>query len=194
MSSLENHRESVGDGYSLDVQNVVATSELGVEVDISMLQDDLPHAQYRPEQFNGLIYRNEELETTNLIFRTGKIVSTGADKIDKSIRSIQDTLSSIESLGLDVDPPESPEVVNVVCSTEVADSFNLNAVMIGLGMENVEYEPEQFPGAIYRIDEVGVAVLLFASGKVVVVGGSDYAQAKEGLEYAVRKLEEIDLL
>jgi len=62
------------------------------------------------------------------------------------------------------------EVQNIVASADLGQEINLNTVAITLGLEKVEYEPEQFPGLVYRLDDPKVVVLLFGSGKMVCTG------------------------
>ncbi|MDI6902958.1 MAG: TATA-box-binding protein, partial [Methanocellales archaeon] len=71
---------------------------------------------------------------------------------------------------------------------------NLNAIAIGLGLENIEYEPEQFPGLVYRIDEPNVVVLVFGSGKLVVTGGKTLYDCEKGVEVVRRQIESLGLL
>jgi transcription initiation factor TFIID TATA-box-binding protein len=70
-------------------------------------------------------------------------------------------------------------IQNLVCTAELGESLNLNALAIGLGLESTEYEPEQFPGLIYRPPEADSVVLLFASGRVVITGSPDLGAAEE---------------
>jgi transcription initiation factor TFIID TATA-box-binding protein len=75
-----------------------------------------------------------------------------------------------------------------------AVSINLNAIAIGLGLENVEYEPEQFPGLVYRLGEPNVVVLLFGSGKMVITGGKQPEDVEAATEELVSQLTDLDLL
>ena len=72
-------------------------------------------------------------------------------------------------------------------------SLHLNAIAIGLGLEHVEYEPEQFPGLVYRLDEPSVVVLLFGSGKAVITGGKQPADAAEAIEVVMSRLANLGL-
>jgi len=78
------------------------------------------------------------------------------------------------------------EVQNIVASGDLGARINLNAIAISLGLERVEYEPEQFPGLVYRLDAPKVVVLLFGSGKLVCTG----ARKPEDAEAAVDKITE----
>ncbi|HEX7514883.1 MAG TPA: TATA-box-binding protein, partial [archaeon] len=72
--------------------------------------------------------------------------------------------------------------------------LNLNAIAIGLGLENIEYEPEQFPGLVYRLSEPKVVVLLFGSGKLVVTGGRVPEDAANAVDRIVKELKSLSLM
>ncbi|MGZ7171974.1 MAG: TATA-box-binding protein, partial [Halobacteriota archaeon] len=72
--------------------------------------------------------------------------------------------------------------------------LNLNAIAIGLGLENIEYEPEQFPGLVYRLSEPKVVVLLFGSGKLVVTGGRVPEDAANAVDRIVNELKSLSLM
>ncbi len=71
-------------------------------------------------------------------------------------------------------------------------TLNLDAV--ALELENTEYEPEQFPGLVYRLQDPKVVLLLFGSGKVVCTGAKTKDDAKLGVERAYDRLSELDLI
>ncbi|BAI61357.1 putative TATA-box-binding protein [Methanocella paludicola SANAE] len=78
--------------------------------------------------------------------------------------------SKMNSVGIEVKPKPQATVQNIVSSADLGCLLNLNSVCIAFGLENVEYEPEQFPGLVLRLDPPKVAVLLFGSGKMVITG------------------------
>ncbi len=91
---------------------------------------------------------------------------------------------------------ENPQITvqNIVASADLHTILNLNAIAIGLGLENIEYEPEQFPGLVYRIDEPKVVVLIFSSGKLVVTGGKTPEDCERGVEVVRQQLDNMGLL
>jgi transcription initiation factor TFIID TATA-box-binding protein len=95
-----------------------------------------------------------------------------------------------------MDVIEEPEdewfsIQNYVCTGELGQSLNLNALAIGLGLEKTEYEPEQFPGLIYRPLGADSVVLLFASGRVVITGSPDIEAAERALSMLKDKISDI---
>ena len=95
-------------------------------------------------------------------------------------------------LGIPVDGAPELTVQNIVTSGDLGSSLNLNAIAIEL--EDIEYEPEQFPGLVYRVDEPDVVTLLFGSGKVVITGGKDPDDAAQALDKIEAELDELGLL
>ncbi|MDP6912430.1 MAG: hypothetical protein QF736_00705, partial [Candidatus Thalassarchaeaceae archaeon] len=77
-------------------------------------------------------------------------------------------------------------VVNVVASTRVAEELDLPDIAIQL---NCEYEPEQFPGVVYRVVEPKLAILMFRSGRAVCTGGKNAANIQTGIERMMGDLQ-----
>jgi len=179
---------------TIEIENVVASTGIGQELDLASVAMDLAGAEYDPEQFPGLVYRTHEPKAAALIFRSGKIVCTGA----KSIADVHESLRLVfdELRALDIPVEENPEIVvqNIVSSADLGRTLNLNAIAIGLGLEHVEYEPEQFPGLVYRLDDPDVVALLFGSGKLVVTGGKQPDDASAAVDSIVGRLGELELL
>nr|WP_244995636.1 TATA-box-binding protein [Halomicroarcula pellucida] len=98
-------------------------------------------------------------------------------------------LSYLDELGPELDDP-NVELKNVVAVGNLDREINLVALMIGLGLEKAEYEPEQFPGLVYRPTESRCVMLVFASGKVVVTGGKTREEDQEAFDHLKAKVEE----
>jgi len=79
----------------------------------------------------------------------------------------------------------------MVCSYDLGKYINLNKVVITLNVENIEYEPEQFPGLVYRIKDPKIVVLIFSSGKIILTGGKNLEDVKKGLEVLEQQLESV---
>ncbi len=170
----------------IKIENVVASTSLGEELDLQSIALALDGAEYEPEQFPGLIYRLKEPKTATLLFRSGKVVCTGAKSLEHVKVAINKVAKQIERAGIKIKVEPKIEVQNIVASSDLGAEINLNAIAISLGLEKVEYEPEQFPGLVYRIDEPKVVVLLFGSGKLVCTG----ARKPQDVEAAVNKITE----
>lgn len=179
-------------GQSITVENVVVSTGVSQELDLEELSTDLVGADYVPDNFPGLIYRTPDPHATSLIFRSGKIVCTGADSTADARECVDIVTSDLEDLGINIEL--DPVIVqNIVASGDLGESLNLNAIAIGLGLESVEYEPEQFPGLVYRMDEPDAVILLFGSGKCVITGTKDTDTSVNALETISEELESLGL-
>ena len=78
-------------------------------------------------------------------------------------------------------------VVNVVASTRVAEELDLPDIAIQL---NCEYEPEQFPGLVYRVVDPKLAILMFRSGRAVCTGGKNQNNIEVGIERMTKDLRD----
>jgi transcription initiation factor TFIID TATA-box-binding protein len=170
---------------TIKIENVVATSTIGTELNLNAITQALVGAEYEPEQFPGIVYRLKDPKTATLIFRSGKVVCTGAKSSAAVKKAINIVVSNLADAGFDVLKDPEVTVQNMVATADLKAKLNLSTIALSLGMENVEYEPEQFPGLVYRIDDPKVVALLFSSGKVVCTG----AKTKEDIVRAVDRIE-----
>jgi len=168
----------------IKIENVVASTSLGTELDLQAIVLALEGAEYDPEQFPGLIYRLKEPKTATLLFRSGKAVCTGGKSLEQVEIAISKVVKKIEAAGIVIKTKPKIEVQNIVASSDLGAKINLNSIAISLGLEKVEYEPEQFPGLVYRLDSPKVVLLLFGSGKLVCTG----ARKPEDVETAVDRI------
>jgi len=168
----------------IKIENVVATTSLSKELDLPSLSKTLEGARYDKERFPGIVYRIKEPKTAMLLFRSGKVVCTGAKSLEDVRAAIDHLIKKIGEAGVSV--AKKPEVIvqNIVASADLGSAFNLNVIAITLGLDRVEYEPEQFPGLVYRLDDPKVVMLIFGSGKMVCTGG----RRTEDVELAVVRI------
>jgi transcription initiation factor TFIID TATA-box-binding protein len=178
---------------TLAVENVVASTSIDQELNLERLAADLDEGQYDPAHFPGLVYRLQNPKTTSLIFRTGKIVCTGAESELSAKTAIEQTMDELRTLEIAVPDNPSVAIQNIVSTGDLGRRLNLNALAVGFGFEHVEYEPEQFP-VVYRFDEPAVVVLLFGSGKLVITGGKQPEDAERAIVAIHAEIEELGLL
>ncbi len=170
---------------TIRIENVVATSTIGAELNLNSIVLALEGAEYNPEKFPGIVYRLKDPKTATLIFRSGKVVCTGA-KSDVAVKkAINTVVANLADAGFEVVKDPEVTVQNMVATADLKAKLNLTTIALSLGMENVEYEPEQFPGLVYRIDDPKVVALLFTSGKVVCTG----AKTRDDIVRAVDRIQ-----
>jgi len=178
----------------IKIENVVASTSLGEELDLQKISYALDEAEYEPEQFPGLIYRLKEPKTATLLFRSGKVVCTGAKSLEDVRRAINKVAEAVGGVGISITKHPDIEVQNIVASSDLGAEINLNAIAISLSLEKVEYEPEQFPGLVYRLDKPKVVVLLFGSGKLVCTGARKPEDVGEAVDKITEELKAAGLL
>jgi len=176
------------------IENVVASTSLGHELDLKAIALALGGSEYEPEQFPGLIYRIKEPKTAILLFRSGKVVCTGAKSLEDVKTAIDRVSKQIVAAGIPIKKDPDIEVQNIVATSDLGAQLDLNAVAITLGLGAVEYEPEQFPGLVYRIDDPKVVLLMFGSGKVVCTGARKPADVDKAIEKITAELRAQGLL
>jgi transcription initiation factor TFIID TATA-box-binding protein len=179
---------------TIQIENVVASTGIGQEFDLKSLEKDLPTASYDPSRFPGVVYRTQDPKAASLVFRSGKIVTTGAESENAIYEVLSQLFDQLADLGIDVPDEPDPTIQNIVSSADLGHRLNLNAIAIGLGLENVEYDPEQFPGLVYRFDQLGPVVLLFGSGKLVITGATQPEEAVQALTRIREQLDDLELL
>lgn len=167
------------------VENVVASIDLHGEIDLEKVVSNLKNVEYNPSIFPGAIYKLEKPKTTFLIFDTGKLVCTGAKNTEEVKEAVKTLVRQLEGLGIKFSDDPTIEIQNLVASGDL-NMRNLDLDIIALTLLNCEYEPEIFPGIIYRVRGSRLTVLLFTTGKIVVAG----ARNEEDICFAVKNLLE----
>lgn len=180
--------------YNIKIENVVASTKLAESFDLTKIEAEFEGAEYNKQKFPGLVYRVSEPKAAFLVFTSGKVVCTGAKNVADVHIVISNMAKKLNDIGIQTIKEPDITVQNIVASADLRAVLNLNAIAIGLGLENIEYEPEQFPGLVYRIDEPKVVVLIFSSGKLVVTGGKSPENCGEGVEVVKQQLDSMGLL
>jgi transcription initiation factor TFIID TATA-box-binding protein len=173
------------------IVNLVASANLNATLDLYNLAITIPNIEYEPEQFPGAILKLREPKVSMLLFKNGKVICSGAASekeielgIKKASKLIHDIQRSVKVL-----KKVEYNVVNLVATANL--NMNLDLFSLAMGLDNVEYEPEQFPGAILRIHDPKITLLLFKNGKVICAGAKREALLKQGLEKAVKIIRKL---
>ena len=177
---------------SIRIENVVATGTLNQRIDLNAIVKGNPTVEYRPETFPGLVFRIKRPKSAILIFRTGKMVCTGAKSEKEANRAVRKAVRELKKSGIIIVGKPEIKVVNMVASANLSGRIELEESAYVLG--RTMYEPEQFPGLIYRMDEPKVVILLFASGKLVCTGATKEEDVYEAVAKLHEKLEEKGLI
>lgn len=178
---------------SIHIENVVASTFLGVAVDLVSLARQLVGAEYNPERFPGVVLRTEAPKAATLVFRSGKVVCTGAKSVEDVHYSLRRVFQEIKGLGVAVQEPDI-KIQNIVASADLGVELDLGAVASAIGLENVEFEPEMFPGLVRRLEVPKAVILLFGSGKMIITGAQSVRDCESALGAIVQELTSLGLL
>lgn len=164
----------------ISIENVVASATLDQKIDLLSIMKAFRNVEYRPKQFPGLVFRLKKPKTATLIFASGKMVCTGAKSEKQARGAVKKVVRELKNSGIVI--LGKPEIViqNIVASANLGGRIDLE--MAANVMENIMYEPEQFPGLIYRMTDPKVVMLLFASGKLVCTGAKKETMVREAVE------------
>jgi len=180
--------EEVLNELEYKIENVVATAQFEIKNNIPTHRIDLnqiarrdAEVEYNPERFPGIVMRADRPRATYLIFSTGKMVITGLRAADEVEAAVQQAMKRIRKTKVEVSNPIFT-IQNVVASGDLHTHIDLN--MAALVMEFAMYEPEVFPGLIYRMSEPKCCFLIFSTGKCVCTG----AKTREDVRDAFVKL------
>jgi len=170
--------------FNINIENVVASASLHQHIDLESIAKTFPLVEYKPDRFPGLVYRLKKPKVATLVFSTGKVIVAGAKSENRARRAVSKLVEELKRGGIVILGKPDVTIRNVVASADLKHRIDLEDTANGL--EGTIYEPDQFPGLIYRMKELGVVMLIFASGKLVCTGAS----REIDVEKAVGKLHE----
>ena len=177
---------------SINIENVVASASLDQTIDLNDVVKGHPGVEYRPEQFPGLVFRLKKPKTATLIFHSGKMVCTGAKSEKMARRAVMKVVKELKESGILIIGKPKLKIQNIVASAGLRGNIELEKATYSLG--KTMYEPEQFPGLIYRMAEPKVVILLFASGKLVCTGAKHEEDVYQAVNILHQRLEDKELI
>jgi transcription initiation factor TFIID TATA-box-binding protein len=176
----------------INIENVVASATLKQNIDLNAISRIFPGVEYKPEQFPGLVYRLKKPKTATLVFSSGKMVCTGAKSEHQARKAVLKVIDDLKRNGIVILGKPEIQIQNIVASAGLGGYIDLEKSTYSL--KRTMYEPEQFPGLIYRMDEPKVVILLFASGKLVCTGAKKESEVHEAVAKLQKILEEKELI
>ncbi len=181
--SKENYKKDI------HVVNIVVSTSLEHDIPLEKMAATLSNTEYNPEQFPGLVIRIKDPKTSALIFSSGKVVCTGARSMDKVQEAIKNIIKSLEKINVKISVEPKINIQNIVASGSVGFDLNLNT--LAMKLENTEYEPEQFPGLVYKLPQAKATFLLFSNGKIVCTGTKSEDEVYMALDKLIENLNKI---
>lgn len=173
---------------SLKVQNIVATTSLGKPISLTKLARTQNNTEYNPETFPGLILRVKKPKSAVLVFTSGNLVCTGTKSIQQVKQVIDIVIKQLRKINVKITDKPKINVQNIVASGSIDIMLNLN--VLALELENTEYEPEQFPGLVYKLNEPTATFLLFSNGKLVCTGTKNKQQLDDSMKQLIKNIKE----
>src|SRR3989339_2266050 len=173
----------------IKVVNIVVSTSLNHDIPLEKMASTLSNTEYNPEQFPGLVIRIKEPKTSALIFSSGKVVCTGARTMDKVHESIKKIIKSLEKINVKIKIEPKVTIQNIVAAGSVGMDLNLN--VLAMKLNNTEYEPEQFPGLVYKLKEAKATFLLFSNGKIVCTGTKSEKEVHAALDKLIVNLKKV---
>ncbi|XP_037459418.1 TATA-box-binding protein 1-like isoform X1 [Triticum dicoccoides] len=150
------------------LQNIVSTVNLDCRLDLKQIALQARNAEYNPKRFAAVIMRIRDPKTTALIFASGKMVCTGAKSEEHSKLAARKYARIVQKLGFPATFKDF-KIQNIVASCDVKFPIRLEGLAYSHGAFS-SYEPELFPGLIYRMKQPKIVLLVFVSGKIVLTG------------------------
>lgn len=175
--------------YDVTIVNIVVSTSLEHDIPLEKMAATLSNTEYNPEQFPGLVIRIKEPKTSALIFSSGKIVCTGAKTLEKVEESIQQIIKYLEKINVTITVKPQIKIQNVVAAGDIYKDLNLND--LAMQLENTEYEPEQFPGLVYKLIDARATFLLFSNGKIVCTGTRGEDEVDKAVNMLIDRLNEL---
>jgi len=171
------------------IENIVASSALGLELDLYTIASKLHDVEYEPEQFPGAILKLKEPKTSLLLFKNGKIICAGGKNEREVGAAIEKTMQMLIKYSK-ITPPKNFKPKFIIQNIVASAALGVELDLYGIASEvpDVEYEPEQFPGAILKFKIPKTSLLLFKNGKIICTGGRSEADVAAALHLAAKLL------
>jgi len=176
-------------GLDIRVVNIVVSSSLGHDIPLEKMAATLSNTEYNPEQFPGLVIRIKEPKTSALIFSSGNIVCTGAKSLEEVRQSLEKIKETLKKINITITLTPEINIQNMVASGAIGMDLNLNT--LAMKLDNTEYEPEQFPGLVYKLSKAKATFLLFSNGKIVCTGTKSEAEVYKAVHMLIDVLKNL---
>ena len=176
-------------GRRVRIVNIVVSTALEHDVPLEKMAATLSNTEYNPEQFPGLVLRIKDPKTSALVFSSGKVVCTGANTMEQVHQAIKKIIKALEKINIKITIDPEIHIQNIVASGAVGMDLNLNT--LAMKLDNTEYEPEQFPGLVYKLPADHATFLLFSNGKIVCTGCKTEDEVHRVVEKLVVNLKKV---
>jgi len=174
------------------VQNIVASGQLHREISLEKITAAYKDAEENRNRFPGICLRFKKPKSTILLFKNGKIVITGLRYSKDAPVVVERLIERLNAIGIEILEEPTLDIVNVVVSLDMKKTIDLDDA--SLLLHSSIYEPEVFPGLIFRIPKPKAVFLIFSSGKVVLTGLKSESQIIPAIKLLGKTLKDLGLL
>jgi len=172
----------------IKIENIVVSGSFNQEIPLKQLVSNLNGVEYEPERFPGAVLRLTEPKLSVLLFKSGSIVMTGLKSTRDIKPSVERIRKELKKVKVNLTKKVNTKVQNIVAS--IRTDLKLNLDNLAFDLDNTEFNPEQFPGLVYRPNNSGVSFLLFSKGNFVCVGAASEKQIRDELEMLIGKIKD----
>jgi len=176
----------------ISIENVVVTATIHQKLDLKDITKKFPNVEWNPDLFPGAVFRLKNPKTATLLFRTGKMVCTGAKSEELARKAVKTVVQKLRKGKIKIKKEATVTVQNMVASINLGGRVHLEQAARTLPKSM--YEPEQFPGLIHRMLDPKTVILIFSSGKLVCTGGKTEKDVFRSVHNLHSMLEEKNLM
>ncbi len=176
-------------GLKAKVENMVSAITVHKNIDLKKFFSDVKGLEYNPDRFPGVVYRIQEPKLTMLIFSSGRVICTGARSESDIELAVKNLVNKLREGGIYIRKKPTVEIQNIVASANMNVKVNLD--MLATNCDNTEYEPEQFPGLVFRLEKPKTVMLIFRSGKIIITGAKTPRDANTAAEKTKHMVKDI---
>ena len=176
----------------ISIVNVVVSASIDQLLDLKDITKKFPDVEWHPDSFPGAVFRLKEPKTATLLFRTGKMVCTGAKSEELARKAVKTVVQKLRKGGIKIKKDATVTVQNIVASINLGGRVQLEETARRLPRSM--YEPEQFPGLIHRMLDPKTVILIFTSGKLVCTGAKTEKDVFRSVNNLHSILEEKNLM
>jgi len=176
----------------VSIENVVATATINQKLDLKDITKKFPNVEWRPDLFPGAVFKLKNPKTATLLFRTGKMVCTGAKSEELARKAVKTVVQKLRKGKIKIKKEATVTIQNIVASINLGGRVHLEQAARTLPRSM--YEPEQFPGLIHRMLDPKTVILIFSTGKLVCTGGKTAKDVYRAVNNLHSMLEEKNLM
>jgi len=177
----------------ISIVNVVVSATIEQRLDLKeIITKKFPDVEWNPKLFPGAVFRLRSPKTATLLFRTGKMVCTGAKSEEIARKAVKTVVQKLRKGGIKIKKDATVTVQNIVASINLGSRINL--LEVARRLPRSMYEPEQFPGLIHRMLDPKTVILIFSTGKLVCTGAKTEKDVYRSVNQLHNLLEEKDLM